>query len=58
MVVIVPAFAIGEDGDPPEVAGGVAGVVVAVSPEVSGGVYEPGAVVGSDHPDAHSPDEP
>src|SRR6202042_922097 len=44
VVVVVPAFAAGEDGDPPVVAGVVLGLEAALAPEVGGGVDQPGGV--------------
>ena len=44
VVVVVPAFAACEYGDPPVVAGVVFGFEAAFAPEVSGGVDEPGGV--------------
>lgn len=41
VVVVVPAFAAGEDGDPPVVAGVVLGFEAALAPEMRGGVYKP-----------------
>ena len=41
VVVVVPAFAAGEEGDPPAVAGVVFGLEAALAPEVRGGVDEP-----------------
>src|SRR5258708_18560493 len=44
VVVVVPALAAGEDGDPPVVAGVVLGLEAALAPEVGGGVDQPGGV--------------
>src|SRR5215472_12441400 len=44
MVVVVPAFAAGEQGHPPAVARVVAGFKAAAAPHVGGGVDEPGGV--------------
>src|SRR5215469_6794286 len=44
VVVVVPAFAAGEDGDPPVVPGVIAGLKAALAPEVRGGVDEPRGV--------------
>ena len=44
VVVVVPAFAAGEESDPPVVAGVVAGLEAALAPEVGGGVDQPGGV--------------
>jgi hypothetical protein len=41
VVVVVPALATGEDGDPPVVAGVVLGFKASLAPEVSGGVDQP-----------------
>src|SRR5579871_685929 len=45
VVVVVPAFAQGEQGHPPQVRRAVPGRVTAVAPEVGGAVDEPGRVV-------------
>src|SRR5271170_7518178 len=44
MVVVVPAFAAGEESDPPVIAGVVLGLEAALAPEVRRGVDEPGGV--------------
>src|SRR5208283_4322291 len=44
MVIVVPAFAAGEERDPPTVAGVVAGLKPPRAPHVGGGVDEPGGV--------------
>jgi len=44
VVVVVPAFAACEDGDPPVVAGVVLGFKAALAPQVSSGVDQPGGV--------------
>jgi hypothetical protein len=44
VVVVVPAFATGEESDPPVVAGVIAGFEAPLAPEVRGGVDEPGGV--------------
>ena len=44
VVVVVPAFAAGEQRDPPAVAGVVAGFKAAAAPHVGGGVDQPGGV--------------
>src|SRR5205814_1240934 len=44
VVVVVPAFAAGEQRDPPAITGVVLGLEAAVAPEMSGGVHQPGGV--------------
>ena len=44
VVVVVPAFAAGEQSDPPVIAGVVLGLEAALAPEMGGGVDEPGGV--------------
>lgn len=44
MMVIVPAFAAGEDGDPPVVAGIIAGLKAALAPKMRCRVDEPGGM--------------
>jgi hypothetical protein len=56
VVVVVPAFAAGEDGDPPVVAGVVLGLEAALAPEVRGGVDEPGGVESNGDPEEGSPE--
>ena len=56
VVVVVPAFATGEDGDPPVVAGVVAGFEAALAPEVGGGVDEPRGVEADDDAEEGSPE--
>ena len=36
VMIVVPALAVGQQGDPPEVRRGVAGLVGAVAPDVGG----------------------
>ena len=57
MMIVVPAFAEGEQADPPEVSRAVAGLVIAIAPDMSGGIDEPGDVVDDDDPGAHGPQE-
>jgi hypothetical protein len=57
VVVIVPAFAAGEDGDPPVVAGVVLGFEAALAPEVSCGVDQPGGVKADGDPKEGSPED-
>ena len=44
MVVVVPAFTAGEEGDPPVVAGVIFGLEATLAPEMRCGVNEPGGV--------------
>lgn len=48
VMVVVPAFAVGQDGRPPEIGRVVTGFMAAVAPLVTSGVGEPGAVVDDD----------
>src|SRR5688572_20725329 len=48
MVVVVPAFAKGNEGDPPDIAAVILGFEVAVAPNMSDRIHKPGAVP---HPD-------
>ncbi len=57
VVVVVPAFAAGEDGDPPVVAGVVLGLEAALAPEVGGGVDEPGGVEAEGDAEEGSPEQ-
>jgi hypothetical protein len=51
VVVVVPALAVGQQGDPPVIRAVVRSVVVAVAPPVGSRVHKPGDV-----PDIHRPD--
>ena len=57
VVVVVPAFAAGEDGDPPVVAGVVLSLEAALAPEVSGGVDQPCGVEADGDAEEGSPEE-
>src|ERR1700679_1541333 len=56
VVVVVPAFAAGEDGYPPVVAGVVLGLEAALAPEVRCGVDEPGGVEADGDAEEGSPE--
>lgn len=56
VVVVVPAFAAGEDSDPPVVAGVVLGLEAACAPEVGRGVDEPGGVEADGDAEEGSPE--
>jgi hypothetical protein len=57
VVVVVPALAAGEHGDPPVVAGVVLGVEAALAPEVGGGVDQPGGVKTDGDAEEGSPED-
>ena len=57
VVVVVPAFAAGEDGDPPVVAGVVLGLEAALAPEMSCGVDEPCGMEAKSYAEERSPEE-
>jgi hypothetical protein len=57
VVVVVPALAAGENGDPPVVAGVVLGFETALAPEVSGGVDQPGGVKADGDAEECSPED-
>jgi hypothetical protein len=57
VVVVVPAFAAGEESDPPVVAGVVLGFEAALAPEVGGGVDEPGGVEAEGDAEEGSPED-
>ena len=44
VVIVVPAFAVGDDRHPPVVAALVGRFVILVAPDVAGGIHEPGGV--------------
>ncbi len=56
VVVVVPAFAAGEERDPPGVAGVVFGLEAARADEVGGGVDQPGGVQADDDAEEGSPE--
>jgi hypothetical protein len=56
VVVVVPAFAAGEQGDPPGVARIVLGLEAARADQVGGGVDQPGGVQADDHAQEGSPE--
>src|SRR5262249_22710442 len=55
VVVVVPAFAEAEQTHPPEVAGVIGSLVIAVAPGVRGRVHQPGDVVDINEPDEAAP---
>ena len=57
VVVVVPALAAGEQGDPPAVARVIAGLEAACAVEVRGRVDEPGGVQADDYAEEGSLDE-
>ncbi len=56
VVVVVPAFSVAEEGDPPVVLRFVGRLVVRVAPHVRGGVHEPRAVVSPNHAGTQAPE--
>ncbi len=58
VVIVVPTFTEGQQGDPPAVAGVVGGFEVAVTPCVGRRVDEPCAVVGTGGAQEDAPDDP
>ena len=57
VVVVVPAFAAGEESDPPVVAGIVLGLEAALAPEVGCRVDEPGGVKADGDAEEGSPED-
>ncbi len=57
MVIVVPAFAKGEQRHPPAIAGIVACGEAAPAPEVSSGVDQPGGMQADHHAHADSPEK-
>lgn len=55
MVIVVPTFSVSHEGNPPEIGRLVVTAVIAVSPNVCGGIYEPGCVINEDEADENSP---
>ncbi len=58
MVIVMPAFASGEEGNPPVVGGVVAGFEAARAPQMSHGVDEPGDVEADGNSQEDSPPDP
>jgi hypothetical protein len=57
VVIVVPAFAAGEHGDPEAVAGIVAGFEAAAAPEMGGGVDQPGGVQAEGNAEEDAPED-
>ena len=57
MVVVMPAFAVGDQTDQPVVAAIVLGLVVSITPDMGHGVNAPGDVPVENRSDEYSPDE-
>jgi hypothetical protein len=57
VMVVVPAFAAGEESDPPVIAGVVFGFEAALAPEVSGGVDQPSGVEAESDAEEGSPEK-
>src|ERR1700752_5087552 len=55
MMVVVPAFAAGQQGHPPVVARFVAGGKAPRSPHMRGGVYQPGGVQTQSYAQEYAP---
>ena len=58
VVVIVPAFAVSQQRDPPQVRRPVASRVRAITPDVARGIDQPGRMEHEDRPDEPAPDQP
>ena len=57
MVVVVPAFAERDQGDPPQVAGIVLGAEASAAPHVRRGIDQPGRMQADDYPQRHDPQQ-
>ncbi len=57
VVIVVPAFAEGDGGDPPIVARIVTGVEAAAAPHVRGGINEPGGMQTEHDADEGAPED-
>ena len=57
VMIVVPAFAKGQDRDPETVRGIVAGHKALRSPHVRGGIYEPGGVESEHGADKRAPQQ-
>src|ERR1700722_10981261 len=58
VMVVVPAFAKGQNGDPETVSGSVAGFVALRAPHMRGGIHQPGGMQADDGAQEDSPEEP
>src|SRR5271157_5869328 len=61
VVVVVPALTVSQEGDPPQICGLVAGGVRTVTPDVTGGIHQPGGVQyenGAEETAPHQPAHP
>ena len=56
MVIIVPAFSISKDGDPPVIGGLVRRGPFPVTPEMRGGIHQPCAVPDENEPKENAPE--
>src|SRR5208337_5480949 len=58
VVVVVPALAVSQEGDPPEICGLVAGGERTVTPDVTGGIHQPGGVQHENSAEETAPHHP
>ena len=56
-MVVVPALAVGQQPDPPEIAAVVGRVVVAIAPDMRGRIDRPGDVHDPNQPQKHAVDQ-
>src|SRR5436190_8850012 len=57
VVIVMPAFAEREEGNPPAISGIIPGIEAARAPQMRGRVHEPGGVEANHNPNATSPQE-
>ena len=57
VVIVMPTFAVGDQGHPPVVATFIRRLVVPIAPNVAGRVNEPGGVQHKAEPRKHTPNE-
>ena len=57
VMIVMPAFAVGQQSHPPEIAAVVGRFIVAITPDVSRGVHEPGCVQDVEQTHKHAVDE-
>ena len=56
-MIVVPSFAVSNQGYPPVISTVIVRFVVAVTPNVTGGVYRPGRVKHQSKPQEHAPNQ-
>ena len=57
VMIIVPAFTVGPDCNPPKIPALVSNIVIAIAPKVRGRIHEPRSVVDHHHANAQTPQQ-